>query len=204
MNKIWINKDRGEDKIIAFGDNKLFKANPRDAAFFQYADDIEKNAIPNDVLSIPFAYIKTIQHREGKKYLQIFFGEESEEYFRINDPDKLNELFQYFKENIPRTGYRFEQYSALKAGKKPMIAVVLFSALFIWTLSLAIQIEMGTEYELIGNGRSITGIVFGIANLGVYKVTLIFSIIIGLALFSMIRKMRNRPAVHEIYFIRKQ
>ncbi|MDX1903316.1 MAG: hypothetical protein SFU27_04085 [Thermonemataceae bacterium] len=202
MNKIWINKEKGEDKIIAIDSDKLFKINPETEKIFQYVSDIENNIISKDVLSIPFSYIKTIQYQEGKNYIQVFFGQESEEHLRVNDVLKLRAIFQYFKENIPKIEYRFEKYSAIKSARKPLRAVIVTSLLFIWTLYYAMQI--GYKYELIGSGKSITGIVFALAHLGIVNVSLIFCTLIGVGLFSMIKKMRNRPLVHKLYILRNQ
>ena len=116
--------------------------------------------------------------------------------------NKLVEIFKYLKENIPNTIYNHEQYSAFNAGKKPLIAVAVVFILFIWTMYLVIQIQMGYEYELVGSGISISGIVLGLASLGMVNVILIFSTLLGLGLYSMIRKMKNRLTVHEICFCR--
>jgi len=202
MNKIWINKEKGSDKIIALGSDRIFKISPKDESIFQYANDIENEIIAKSVFAIPFTHIRTIHLQEGRKYIQVFFGKESEEHFRVNDVNKLVEIFKYLKENIPRTTYNYEQYSALKAGKKPLIAVTVVFILFVWAMNWAIKIQMGYEYELVGNGVSISGIVLGLASLGVVNVILIFSTLLGIGLYSMIRKMKNRPTVHEISFNR--
>jgi hypothetical protein len=203
MDKIWINKKKGEDKLIAIGNNCIYKVNPKADRVEQYTNDLKNGTVSDDVLSIPYSYIKNIQYQEGKQYIQVFFGQESEEYIRIKDDNKRNEIFKYFKDNIPGTAYQFEEYSAFKSGKKPMIAVILTSLLFAWTLYLSIQIELGYQYELVGgSGHSITGLVLALANLGVLKVVLIFGSLLGIGLSSMIRKMRNRPSVHDIVILR--
>ncbi len=202
MDKIWINKEKGDDTIIAIGNKTIYKANPKLNKITDYVSELENDTIPKDVLSIPFSYIENIQYQEGKRYVQVFFGHDSEEHIRINDLKKKLEIFKYFKENIPSTTYSFERYSAFKSGKKPMIAMFITSLLFAWTLYLAIQIEIGYQYELVGSGRSLTGIVLVLANLGIFKVILIFGSLLGIGLFSMIRKMRNRPSVHDLTFVR--
>jgi len=202
MVKTWINREKGEDKIIAMGNEMIYKANPKADKVLDYIKDLENDVIPIDVFCIPFSYIKNIQYHEGQKYLQIFFGHESEEHFRISDSNKRLELFNYFKEHISNTAYRFEKFSASKSAKKPMIAVGIVSILFAWTLYLAIQIEMGSQYVVVGSKSSITGLVLGLANLGILEVILIFGSLVGIGLYSMIRKMRNPPPVHDLAFIR--
>ena len=202
MNKIWVNKEKGNDTIIAIDNEKIFKVNPKLEKLDTYVKNIEKDIVSDDVLCIPFTYIKAIQLRENKKYIQVFFGGESEEHIRIIDHHKRKEIFEYFKENIPKTNYQFVKYSPLKSAKKPLVAMTILSLLFVWTLYLAIQIQIGYEYELIGNGRSITAIVLGLAQLGIFKVILIFGSFLTIAFFSVLHKLRNRPEIHEIGFLR--
>ena len=199
MNKTWVNTGKEEDRIIGFGNDMIYKANPIEELITDYADKIEENELTDDVLRVPFSYIKSIQYQEGKNYIQIFFGQDSEEHLRITDNTKRLEILAHFKQNIPNVDCNFEKYSALKSGKKPLIVV---SLLFAWTLYLAIQIELGYDYELIGHGNSITGVVLGLAYLGVFKVILLFGSFITIAIWSMIKKMRNRPEVHELVIVR--
>lgn len=202
MNKIWINEEKGEDKIIGFGNNHIYKINPKEEKILDYAREIENNNISDKVLSIPFSYLKGIEYQEGKKYILIYFGQESEEQIRINNIEKRFEIFKHFKDNLPNSEYDFEKYSALKAGKKPLIAVVILSILFAWSFSLALNIESGYEYELVGSGRGITGIVLALANLGTVNLFLIFGILIGIGVFSMVTKMRKKPSVHTVFISR--
>lgn len=202
MNKTWISREKGDDKLIGIANEVIYKVNPKMDEISDYAERIKQNKISQDILSIPFSYIKSIQHQEGKKYIQVFFGHESEEHLRIKDTTKRFEVFKHFKENIPSIAYEREEYSALKAGRKPLIALIILSLLFAWTLYLAIQISMGYDYEIVGNRDSIIGLVLGIAYLGIMKVILIFGSLITLGLWSMIRKMKNRPIVHALNMIR--
>jgi hypothetical protein len=201
MNKIWINTEKGDDKIIALSNNKILKANPKENMEHQYEIDIKNDVISNDVLSIPFSYIKSIQLQDNKKYIQVFFGQESEEYLKIKDDTKRKEIFDYFKDNIPLTTYRVEKYSNSKKANKPLIAGVVIFVLYLWTVYLAAEIETGSQYEVIGNQRSIASIVLVIAQLGVIKVTLIFGSLLTIAVYSYIRKIRNKANIHVINII---
>lgn len=203
MNRIWRNTEKGDDKIIAIGNNMIYKANPKEDKVDAYFEKIQENNIPNDVLGIPFSYIKSIHYIEGKDYIQVFFGQESEEHLRIKDTNKRNEILKCFKETIPQSNYRLERYSAFKAAKKPLIAIFILLLLFAWPLYIAIQIAFGYEYELIGNGRSVSAIILILANLGVTRVVLIFGSLIGVGVLSTIKKIKNKPVLHEIYIARK-
>ena len=66
------------------------------------------------------------------------------------------------------------------------------TALFLWSLYLAIQIENGAEYEIIGGGRSITSIVLAIANLGVFKNIIGYIILLGIIAISLYGKLKSR------------
>jgi hypothetical protein len=202
MNKIWINTEKGDDKIIAISNNKILKANPKEYKLHQYEIDIKNDIISNDVLGIPFPYIKSIQLQENKKYIQVFFGHESEEYLRIKDDTKRKEIFDYFKNNIPLTAYRIEKYSDSKTARKPLIAMIIIFVLFLWTVYLAGEVEIGSQYKVVGNQRSIASIVLAIAQLGVIKVTLIFGSLFAIAVYSYIRKTRNKANIHIINNIR--
>jgi len=203
MDKIWINNEDREDRIIAIGNKTIYKLNPKSYNISQNVTDLENDNIPKEALSIPFSYIRKIQYKEGTKYIRILFGKESQENFRINDIQKRFEIFKYFKENIPKTKYEFEKYHPFKAAKKPIIAVSITLLLFLWTLYLAGEIEKGYEYEIVGgSGASITGIVLGLANLGIVNIILIFGSLLTIGIIAIIRKMNKRPSVHNLIFVR--
>jgi hypothetical protein len=200
MNKTWINSDKKDDKIISISEDCIIKANPSSEALFQYKLDIENNKIPKDVFSLSFSMIDSIKLYKGKNYIQVFFGTGSEEYLNIIDEAKRKEIFEYLRNHMPNANYRYEEYTAIKSAKKPMIALATTTLVFIWTLYYAIQIDAGNEYLLKGSGKSIVGIVFILANLGTINVILIFGALLGIGLFSMIRKLKNKPDLNEIFF----
>lgn len=202
MDKIWTSREKGDDRIIASGNGMLYKANPVADKIERYVKSMKSSSVPSDVLSIPLSCIKRMCYQENKKYIQVFFGISSEEHLRINSYDRLIEIFSWFKESLPHTTYRLERYSAGKSSRKPLIAVVITSLLFAWTLYYAIRIAMGYQYELIGLGNSIQGLVLAIASLGIYKVCLIFGTLLLIGILSVIHKRKNKPTVHEIVFMR--
>lgn len=199
MIKTWISSEKGDDKIIALANNKILKANPREAKTQEVVTNIENDTLSADILSIPFSYIRSVQLPKGKKYIQVNFGEESEEHLRICNEFKRVEIFKYFRENIPQMTYRFEKYSKIKAMQKPLIAVAVVAVLFLWTMFYAVPLSMGAEYELTGNGGSLTGIVFSLAMLGIPKICLIFGTLLLLGTYSAIVKGKNPPEIHELH-----
>jgi hypothetical protein len=196
MVKTWTSTENGNDKIIGIGHQKLYKANPVHDEMSTIVNQINNDIPSNYILSIPFSYIRSVQLEKSTNYIQVNFGHESEELFRIRDDQKRFEIFKYFRDNIPVLQYQLEKYSVLKAIRKPLIATSVVLVLYLWTMYYVIQISNGTEYELIGNGASLSGIVFSLAQLGIEKVNLIFGILILIGAYSAVRKGKNPPEIH--------
>lgn len=207
-NKIWIKDVKGEDKLIAIGNDFLYKINPKDDKIADFKFDIGNNIISNEVLSIPFSYIKLIKLQEGNNYIQIFFGSSkdgNEEHLTVFDVKKKQEIFDYLKDKIPNSEYSFEKPSAFQNAYKPMIAVTVVLVMFLWTLHLAIQIENGYEYEFVSldgshtkRGGPIISLILGIAYFGVTKVLAIFLPLLSIGVYKIIKKIRNIPSNHLI------
>lgn len=198
--KIWRLNEKTDDKIIAFLNQTIYKANPPDSEIEHYMSDLRNGTIPTKkILGIPLYYIKEIRMQESKTYLQIFFGKDSEEHLRIHDETLKKEVLDYFKENIPFAQFSIERYSKIKAGKKPLIVLGVVIALFLWTLYYAVGFDHGIQYETV-NGRydSVTGIVLAIASFGVTKTTLFFSVWFFSALWSFLRKVSKPPVMHRL------
>jgi hypothetical protein len=198
--KVWRANEKTDDKIIAFVNSTIYKANPSDVEIEHYISDLRNGSIPTKkILGIPLHYIKEIRMQESKTYMQIFFGKDSEEHLRIQDETLRKEVFNYFKANIPSAQFITERYSKLKAGKKPLIALAVVTTLFLWTLYYAIGFDHGIEYET-ANGRydSVTGIVLAIASFGVAKTVLFFGFWFIIALWSLLRKINNPPVMYSL------
>lgn len=199
MTKIWTNYDGG-DKIIAYVDGKIYKANPPKDEIESTISNMQLNDFSGKkTFGIPLHNLKGVRLQEGKEYIQVFFGAESEEHFILKNKEQREEIFNFLKDNIPGTDYHRVKHTPVKAAKKPLIAMVVVSVIFAWTLYLAINIESGVEYEYSNNGRGgIGGILLGIAGFGVVKVILIFGGILGIAGLSAFSKMRNPPEFQAI------
>ena len=202
MKRVWINAEKGDDKIIAVAKDKILKANPKAHNLHQYEVDIMNDRVADDVFGIPFQYIKSIQLQDNKKYIQVYFGQESEEHIRIRDDARRQEVFDSFKEIIPNTTYKVEKFCNTSAVKKPLIAMAVIFLLFLWTVILAAGIESGNEYEVVGNQRSVASVVLLVAGLGILKVLIIYGSFMALAVYSLVRKMRNKTNIHTILIAR--
>lgn len=197
---IWKSKLEGDDKIIAYSNNTIYKGNPKEDEMESVLNEFKNPKSTNAKLTgIPLAYIKEINLESGKNYIEILFGKESSEHLRINDEAKRNEIFEYLKLHIPNSKHNVEHYSKLKSAKKPLIAMGIISAIFIWTLYIADGIENGSQYEVSGGHlNSIAGIVLGLASLGKTKVIMIFGTFLSIAIIGFIQKIRVPKVVSSI------
>ena len=190
--KVWTNTEKGSDKVIAVDDQKLHKGNPKSENFNATLASVNKGNIPPGFLSIPFSYIKQIQWQEGKPYIQVFFGQDSEEYFRVKHDLKRREIFEYLKTTLPNSAYKLEKYTAWRSAKKAIIATIVISILFAVVLDTAIRLEQGTYY-----GAQLVIVLF-FAGLGVRNVVLLFGAFITIGLIAIYRKVTNKPVIHLI------
>ena len=201
--KIWKGNAKSDEKIIAYYDSIIYICNPKESEVENVIQNLKMNIIPTDKFtSVPLSYLKEIHLEEGKKYIEILFGGDSKEQLNINDPEIRNEIFEYFKSNIPKSIYNSDTYSKLRAGKKPLIAMTVLLLICLWTIYISNGIEQGDEYKVIGNQRSVASIVLMIASLGTTNVLLIFGIFFGIALTSFIIKTKKPKIVQKIIMVR--
>jgi hypothetical protein len=201
MTEIWLNSEKGNDKLIAFADGTIYKANFKtDEEADEMARALRSGSFDSRKLwEIKAKHCKEIRLQDGKPYIELFFGKEGEEQLRITDEYKRHQVFDIIKANTPGNATT-EKWNAFRAGRKPMIAFFVVLGLFLWTLYYAIQIENGTEYYFKGNGGfSLTGIIVTIASMGLVNTIIVFSILLGLAIFSFVRKAMNLPVMQRIF-----
>jgi hypothetical protein len=198
--KVWTGTEKNDDKVIAFGNQTIYKGNSK-------MQDIEsalfvlnaKHEPPKDLAGFPLSYIREINLTEGKDHIELLFGKDSSEELNIQDEQRRHEIFEYFKNNIPGSEYTLYKPGSVNAGKKPLIAFAVVAAIFSWTLYIALGIEAGNDYDVSGQHyNSIAGIVLAMASMGVKKVILIFGSLLAITLFTFIKKARNLPVIHKI------
>ena len=198
MNKIWISENHSKDIVVAYADNIIYRGNPKPDLINDYVIGIKSNQIPEDLFGIPVSYIKEINLSESKDYIEILFSKDSIDNLTIKDDVQRKEVFGFFKDNFDNFIYKLDKYSPLKAAKKPLIALLIVSLIFLYTLSIANEIQLGAEYEIHGNGVSLAAIVLMLALLGAQKVVMIFSVPILIAIGAAILKAKNPPTVHRL------
>ena len=200
--KIWRGNENTDDIIIAYDNQTIYKGNPKPEEIDNIISQMKTGIIPTlNFISIPLHYIKEIQLQEGKNHIEVVFGKDSYEELKVSDIISRNEIFNYFKENIPSNTYSLDKYSKLRAGRKPLVAMAVISVLFLWSLYYAIEFDKGNEYEISnGHYNSLTGIVLAIASYGTKKVIIVFGSLLAIAIFSFIRKIKNPPVINRLKF----
>jgi hypothetical protein len=196
---IWRSDNKGDDKIIAYINETIYKCNPKESEIENVFYNLKNNIPPtNNFTSVPLSYLKEIHLEESKNYIEILFGGDSTEQLKINDSLVKAEIFDFFRTNIPRTKFSIDKYSKLRAGKKPLIAMFVVLAICLWTFYISNGIEEGGEYKVVGSQRSVASIVLMLASLGTKNVLLIFVSLFGIALTSFILKTKNPKVVRKI------
>jgi hypothetical protein len=194
--QIWTNEEKGNEKIIAYIDQTIYRGNPKSSEIDSCIYDLKMRKIPTDsFVGIPLHYLKEINIQEGKEYIEILFGGDSYEHFRIKDQNRRTEIFNYFKANIPNVIFSVDKYSKVKAGKKPLIAMAVAGLLFLWVFFIAKGMESGNSYEVVGEQHSLASIVLLIASLGVNKILLIFASLFAIAVIAFIKRAKNPPLI---------
>nr|WP_321230720.1 hypothetical protein [uncultured Psychroserpens sp.] len=192
MHKFWKLSDSRSNKLIFIKDKCIYKGNPNPVELNKLNTQSSNLAFLENLLSIPYSYIKSIENQEGKNQIKIFFGKESEEELIINNENTKKEVFNFLKQDNPSFKYSSETPSVLKYAKAPLFALLFISIIFIWSLYLAIKIESGVEYELVRGGASITAIILAIANLGVFKILCGFLFLLVITVFALIKRLSSR------------
>ena len=78
-----------------------------------------------------------------------------------------------------------------------LFAIFFTTTIFLWSLYYAIQIENGVEYVLEGRA-GLLSLIFSIGLLGVVKVVLLFAFLIGIGIYSLIRKNKTRSEIEQL------
>ena len=193
MYKIWKLKESKSNKLILIKNKVIYKGNPKENDLNRVNLETIDFTFLKDLLSIPYSYIKRIENQSGKKYLKIFFGNNSEEELYIDNENIKKEVFEFIRSDYQNLKYSTEIPSVINYAKAQFFALLSITGIFIWSLYLAFQIERGVEYQLVGGGNpGITGIVLMIANLGSLKIIIGYIILLGITIFALAKKLKLR------------
>jgi hypothetical protein len=201
MVEVWTNSQKNNDKLIGFGNNIIYKANPKtDEETEELARGLRSGSFDKSkIWDINTKNCKEIRLQEGKACIEIFWGKDGEEQLRITDEYMRYQIFEKIKSNTTHATFKIEKWNAIRAGRKPMIAFFVLAGLFCWTLYYAIQAQSGVVYYIeSGRYASITGIVLGLASMGLKNVITLFSVLLGISLFAFWSKAKNPPVMNRI------
>lgn len=191
--KIWKLKNSKSNKLIIIHNKTIYKGNIDDEKLNIINIDTFDVNVLKSLFSIPYSYIRKIENQKEKKNMKIYFGDASEEEFIFNEEQLKNELFNFIRNDNPNLLYSYKVPSKFDYAKPQSFALIILSLLFLWSLYLAIQIEDGTQYKLIGGGTpGITAIVLVIANLGSLNIIIGYLIVVTFILFSLKERLKTR------------
>ena len=91
--KYWISELPGNDKLIIWDGNKLYKANPKEHKLREFDYSLRNKEIPVGLFAIYKSQIRLIEMDESKKYICVYFGADSSEHFRVSNTEIKKEIF---------------------------------------------------------------------------------------------------------------
>lgn len=192
MQKFWKIRDSKSNKLICIKDKTIYKGNPKQEDLNQLNVESSNLSLLENLFSIPYSYIKRIENQSGKHDIKIFYGNNSEDELIVKDAHVKQEIFDFLKVDLPNFNYTAKLPSVWHYGKPQFFALLFMSGIFLWSIYLAIQIENGAQYEIIGGGRSITGIVLFLANFGVQKNCIGYAVVLTIIILSLTKKLKSR------------
>ena len=176
------------NSIIYIKEQCIYTGKIKEFDKLQILNNLKKGIIPKKLFSIPYAYIKSIESPINSKTITVHYGDNSKEELKMNDINTKNEILDLLKTELFSFEYKKQKPSFFKHLKPQMIAILIMVGLCIWTTYIAFQIEIGYSYEIVGGGRpSITHIVLGLAQFGIFKVLAGFLLVISIAIYSFVK-----------------
>jgi hypothetical protein len=201
--KIWRSDEKNDDKIIAFISQMIYKANPPINEIDDYLFDLKtQNPPTKQFFGIPLRYVSEINLQEGKKYIEVVFRGDRE-HLKIGNERLRNEIFDYFKHNIPGATYSNVKESKKDSVMKPVIAMGVIIIAFLSSLYIAVGMKEGEKYEVKGyDYHGLDNIFLALGSLGIENLGLIFGALFLVASLSFIKKYKN-PTVKDTLLIRR-
>ncbi|WP_430409577.1 hypothetical protein [Kordia sp.] len=197
MDKIWKPTGKKSDKLIIIHDNYIYKGSPDDRIMNRLTVETEeaKNEILKSLYRIPFHYVQKVVNQRGIHYIKFFLGKDSEEEVFVEDETVKDEIFEYLKSEFSSFRYTSKIPDAFTYVRPKIIGIVVLTAIFLWASYFAIQMEQGYEY---GAARGITGIAIGLGTLGIVKLLIGYIVILGLTIFSLVKKLETRSQIQTL------
>jgi hypothetical protein len=198
--KIWTATDNSSEKIIAANDILICRGNPNDSVINACIHELTSGHIPDkSFFKINYSILRQVNIQDKKKYIELVFGRDAYEHFKVHDENAKAEIFEFLKNKLANFSYSVDKYSKFRSAKATIIGIAVGLGLFIWSFYLGYGIEHGIQYDVEnGHYTSFAGLALATGSLGTRMVTLIFSPILGLAIFNLIKKLTNPPIVQRL------
>lgn len=196
MHKFWKLNESKSNNLIFIKDQVIYKGNLESGIINKINLETTDLTFLSKLFNIPYSYIWKIENQEGKNYIKVFFGNDSEEELMIENENIKQDIFEFLKEDLNKLKYSSEMPSVIKYTKAHFFALVFTTGIFIWSLYLSLQIESGVVYELVGGSRpGITGIVLMLANLGSFNLIIGYLIVLGITIFTLRNRLKSRSKI---------
>lgn len=197
MDKIWKPTGKKSDKLIIIHDNYIYNGSPDDRIMNRLTIETEeaKNEVLKSLYRIPFHYVQKVVNQKGIHYIKFFLGKDLEEEVFVEDEDLKDEIFNYLKQSLPNYTYTSRIPNAFTYVRPKIIGIVVATLLFLWSGYFAVQMANGYEYLA---ARGITGIAIGLGTFGITKLSIGYSIIVGITIFSLVKKLGTRSEIQTL------
>ncbi|MFT6748061.1 MAG: hypothetical protein ACJAZ2_002419 [Glaciecola sp.] len=196
MEQIWELKSAKSNSLIVIKDDCIYTGHSKQYNFDRIQPKVTDYSFLSDLSGMPYRYIKKIENQKGNNSVKIFSGDDSEDELIIKDENIKNEIFEFIKNDLENFTYKEYLPSFFKYFKAQIFSFLIITGLFLWSVYLAIEIENGAEYRIVGGGRpGITHIVLLIANLGVFKVASSYLTLLLIIILSFVRRSKSRSVV---------
>ncbi len=200
MTKIWKFESSKKNNIIVIDNQKIYKG-IIDKNEFNY---LNKEKIDTNILKklfpIPYSYIKLIENQKGNEFIKIYFGVNSEEELFFDNEKVKDEVFEYLKSDFNLAYYSKEIPTIYRYAKPQIFALIIVTLLYFWSVYLAVEIENGAVYQIIGNSGGFLSFILILANLGSLQLSIAYLILLGVMFFSLNKKLKSRT---EIEYLRR-
>ncbi|MEG1141447.1 MAG: hypothetical protein RSE41_03185 [Clostridia bacterium] len=100
MHKFWKLNESKSNNLILIKDKIIYKGNLENNFINKINLETTDLTFLNKLFSIPYSYIWKIENQEGKNYIKIFFGNDSEEELIIENEDIKKEIFEFLKNDL--------------------------------------------------------------------------------------------------------
>ncbi len=193
--KIWKLTDSKSNKLILIRDQSIYIGNPNQEDLNKLSSTSTDFEFVNQLFSIPYSYIKSVENQVGNRELNIFYGRNSEEKIIAEREEIKNEIFDYLRLDLKNFNYSSQLPTVLNYAKAQFFAFFIVTAIFIWSLYLAVQIESETDFKNESLRTGIYGLVFIIANVGVTKIILGYTVLLAITLIALARRIKSRTVI---------